>query len=251
MSAPEISIVTPVLNAGQTLAGCIDSVLGQRGLDVELVVKDGGSDDGSLEIVGGYGEAVTLVQANDRGLYDAMNQGILHASGEVVGILNADDWYPRDDVLARVAEAFDDPKVDACYGDLRYVDARDGTRVVRLWRSGGFDRTKFYWGWMPPHPAFFVRRSFYEKFGLYHTELGTAADYEMMLRLLLKHRLDAVHIPEVLVHMRTGGVSNASLGNRLRANRMDRKAWKANGLRPYPWTLWMKPLRKVGQWVWK
>ncbi len=178
-----------------------------------------------------------------------MNKGIGLASGEVVGILNADDYYPSDDVLARVSAAFSDPEVGACYGDLVYVDGADVGRVVRFWRSGEFDPRKFYWGWMPPHPTFFVRRSVYEQHSLFNLELGSAADYEIMLRFLLRQEVRAAYIPEVLVHMRTGGASNASAANRLRANRMDRRAWEVNGLRCYPWTLWAKPVRKIGQWI--
>ena len=120
-------------------------------------------------------------------------------------------------------------------------------RIVRYWKSGDYNPQKFYHGWMPPHPTFFVRRAIYEKYGLFNLELSSAADYELMLRFLLKHKITTTYIPEVLVKMRTGGMSNASLKNRFRANRMDRKAWEVNGLKPYPWTLWMKPLRKVGQ----
>jgi glycosyltransferase len=123
-----------------------------------------------------------------------------------------------------------------------------GSFIVRYWCSGTFQPQKFYWGWMPPHPTFYLRRSVYEKYGLFNLELGSAADYEIMLRFLLKHRIRVAYIPEVMVHMRTGGTSNASVGNRLRANRMDRKAWEVNGLRPYPWTLPAKPLRKIPQW---
>ena len=148
-----------------------------------------------------------------------------------------------------VVKAFSDPEVQACYGDLVYVKRDDISKTVRYWKSGEFKPEKFYHGWMPPHPTFFVRRSVYEQCGLFNLELGSAADYEMMLRLLFKQRIKAVYIPEVLVHMRSGGVSNASVGNRLQANRMDRKAWTVNGLRPYPWTLWAKPIRKLRQWV--
>ena len=132
-------------------------------------------------------------------------------------------------------------------GDLVYVDANDTDRVVRYWRLGDFALHKFYWGWMPPHPTFFVRREVYEKYGLFNDDLGSAADYELMLRFLLKSRISAAYIPEMLVKMRVGGASNASLTKRIKANKMDRRAWEINGLKPYPWTLWMKPLRKVGQ----
>jgi len=139
--------------------------------------------------------------------------------------------------------------VEACYGDLVYVRQGDISKTTRYWKSGDFSPQKFYQGWMPPHPAFFVRREAFEKYGLFNTRMGSAADYELMLRFLVRYKLKAAYIPRVLVHMRTGGVSNASLANRIQANRKDREAWEVNGLRPYPWTLWAKPLRKVGQWV--
>jgi glycosyltransferase len=168
-----------------------------------------------------------------------------------------------------VAAAFDDPLVEACYGDLFYVKEQGsrhelqdsgGTtqnskfktpnfRVVRNWKSGEYSPERFYWGWMPPHPTFFVRRSLYERYGTFNLELGSAADYELMLRFLLKHEITTAYIPEVLVIMRTGGVSNVSLKNRLSANRMDRLAWQVNGLKPYPWTLFLKPIMKIPQFL--
>jgi len=220
----------------------------EQGMEVEHIVVDGGSSDGTAEAIRKTGAAVTLLQEPPAGIYPAINTGIRAASGEIVGILHADDFYPADDVLARVAGAFEDPAVDACYGDLCYVDRADPSRVVRYWRAGEFRSGRFENGWMPPHPTFFVRRGIYEQFGPYREDLGTAADYELMLRLLVKHHLRVAYIPRVLVHMRSGGASNASLGARWRANRMDRAAWRVNGLRPYPWTTLAKPLRKVGQW---
>ena len=132
-------------------------------------------------------------------------------------------------------------------GDLVYVDANDTDRVVRYWRSWDYKPKKFYWGWMPPHPTFFVRREVYERCGLFNPDLGTAADYELMLRFLVRYKITSAYLSEIIIKMRSGGASNASLINRLRANRMDRLAWEVNGLRPYPWTLWMKPLRKIPQ----
>ncbi|MGR9072531.1 MAG: glycosyltransferase family 2 protein [Gammaproteobacteria bacterium] len=246
---PAISIITAAYNAAATLADCLESVAGQ-GVDAEHLLIDGGSGDGTLAVVERYRRSLAYVVSEpDRGMYNAMNKGLRRAAGDIVGILNADDFYPNAAVLPKVLEAFSDPAVEACYGDLVYVDGKDPRKVVRYWRAGDCRPGKFYWGWMPPHPAFFVRRSVYEKYGAFDPALGTAADYEIMLRFLLKRRIEAVYLPTVLVHMRTGGVSNASWANRLKANRMDRKAWEVNGLRPYPWTLWAKPLRKLGQWV--
>lgn len=218
-------------------------------MEVEHILIDGGSTDTTLRIADSYQHHLSsVISEPDAGIYDAMNKGIGLATGEVIGILNADDFYPSDDVLSRVAEVFSDESVDACYGDLIYVDGEDINKVKRDWQAGEFDRKKFYQGWMPPHPTFFVRASVYEKFGLFNLELGSAADYEIMLRFLLKHEVNAVYLPMVLVHMRTGGVSNSSVLNRLAANRMDRKAWVVNGLTPKFWTLYAKPLSKIGQW---
>lgn len=165
----------------------------------------------------------------------------------MIGILNSDDYYASHDVLTMVSNTFENDSIDACYGDLVYIDSKDTRKITRNWKSGSFHPRKFYWGWMPPHPTFFVRRSIYEKYGVFNLFLGSAADYELMLRFLGKHRISTVYIPKVLVKMRSGGTSNVSLKNRLKANRMDRKAWEVNGLKPYPWTIYMKPLRKIPQ----
>jgi glycosyltransferase involved in cell wall biosynthesis len=223
--------------------------ISQQSVRAEHIIIDGGSTDGTAKLLEKWSDKLaTVVSEHDQGPYDGMNKGIGCAQSEVVGVLNADDFYPNDCVLKYVAEVFSDPRVQACYGDLNYVAAEDTYNVVREWRSGEFEPEDFLYGWMPPHPTFFVRRNVYEELGLYRLDLGSAADYELMLRFLFKHRIRTAYIPKVLVHMRTGGKSNASLFNRLRANRNDKKAWEVNGLKPRPWTFVAKPLRKVGQW---
>jgi glycosyltransferase involved in cell wall biosynthesis len=244
----KISIITAVLNSKDFIEDCIQSVLNQAYKDIEYIIIDGGSTDGTVEIIKGHQSRITkLVSERDNGIYNAMNKGISLATGEVIGILNADDFYSDSGIIEKVAQVFENGDIESCYGDLEYVDAVDTGKVIRYWRSGSYHINKFYSGWMPPHPTFFVRRSVYQRYGLFNLALGSAADYELMLRFLVKHRITAAYIPEVIVKMRTGGVSNASLKNRIHANRMDRRAWSVNGLNPYPWTLLFKPLRKVYQ----
>lgn len=247
----KFTIITASKNGSTTLPVCIESIQKQT-LPAEHLIMDGASTDETIEIVDRYDTAgLRFFSEPDSGIYDAMNKGISLANGDVLGTLNADDFYANEHSLSRVAEIFKNPTIDACYADLVYVDRSNTDRVRRHWRSGTFHPHKFYHGWMPPHPTFFVRRKIYEKYGDFNLALGSAADYELMLRFLVKHRVTAAYIPQVLVKMRTGGVSNASLKNRIRANRMDRLAWRVNGLKPYPWTLWVKPLRKIPQYLFR
>lgn len=266
---PSITIITATYNAAATLRYCLGCVAIQR-TKVESLLIDGGSTDNTLELACQYQHVSRIVSEPDQGIYDAMNKGLQLATGEVIGILNADDFYADGRVLERVAKVFEDPSVEACYGDLVYVTGKVGKgqgargdgnvklspiaktlpselTILRYWKSGDFHPDNFRWGWMLPHPTFFVRRSVYAKYGMFNLDLGSAADYELMLRFLLKHLIKVAYIPEVLVCMRAGGVSNASLINRLKANHNDRKAWDVNGLKPYPWTIPLKPVRKIPQ----
>ncbi len=244
-----VSIITASFNAADTINDCLDSVRAQ-GKGIEHIVVDGGSTDGTVDIIlSRQNQIARFVSEPDSGIFDAMNKGIRMATGDVIGILNADDMYAGPGVIRQVRETFEAPSFDACYGDLLYVYRTGTNKMFRYWKSGNYRPQSFYLGWMPPHPAFFLRSCMYRRYGLFNPALGTAADYELMLRLLLKHRVRAAYIPHVLVRMRTGGASNASLLGRLRANRMDRKAWEVNGLRPYPFTLAAKPLRKIGQFL--
>ena len=248
----KLSIITIAFNAADTIEDAVQSVLSQRrdGFELEYLVIDGASKDATLEILAPYRDRLTLISEPDKGIYDAMNKGVSLASGDCVGILNADDLYASDDVLMRVAALFKSSQAESVYGDLVYVDRNDPTEVTRTWNSGPFNRKAFLHGWMPPHPTFFVRKSVYDAHGLFSLKLRSAADYELMLRFLYKSGITTAYLPSILVRMRVGGLSNASLGNRWRANREDREAWRMNELTPYPWTLFFKPLRKVSQ-LWK
>ena len=245
----KVSIITATYNSEATVQHTLDCIRRQDYPSIEHIIVDGLSQDHTLQIIHSFAHIAALISEKDEGIYDAMNKGISRASGNIIGILNSDDMYVDDAVISTIAEVFADEKVDVCYADLQYVQAADDAKVVRTWKSGPVSKRSFYYGWMPPHPTFFVRKEVYEKVGLFNTRLKSAADYEMMLRILVKYGLKAKYIPRVLVKMRTGGVSNASILHRLRANREDRLAWKLNGLRPYFFTLYLKPIRKISQFI--
>lgn len=245
----KISIITATYNSANTVRDTLTSIASQQYPNIEHIIVDGLSKDNTLDIVKEFPHVAKVISEKDKGIYDAMNKGIQLATGDVIGILNSDDFYNGQQVLNKVAASFEDPSVEATYADLQYVKQDNTNVVIRTWKSGLFQKRSFYYGWMPPHPTFFVRRSVYEKAGVFNTSLRSAADYELMLRLLVKYNITARYIPEVLVKMRAGGMSNASLKNRLKANKEDLMAWKLNELKPYFFTTWLKPARKIFQFI--
>lgn len=246
----KISIITVSFNSAETIEETIQSVLKQAYPDIEYIVVDGKSKDGTLASIKKHESGIsTWVSEPDKGIYDAMNKGIARSTGEVVGVLNSDDLYRDQHVITEVAQLFENPAVDAVYADLEYVDQKDTKKVKRKWVSGYYQKGDFLKGWMPPHPTFFVRRTYYEKFGGFNTEFTSAADYELMLRFIHKHELNLAYLPRTIIKMRTGGKSNASFKNRMVANKEDRLAWKVNGLKPAPFTHIRKPLSKLGQFL--
>lgn len=244
----KVSIITVVYNGADTIADAIDSVLAQTYPDIEYIIIDGASTDGTQAVVARYGNRVAhFVSEPDRGLYDAMNKGVRLATGDIIGILNADDLYRHPEVISRMVAKLTESGADAIYGDLVYADRENPDRVTRYWRAGHYEPGAFLMGWMPPHPTFFVRAWVYRQHGYFNTDLRSAADYELMLRFIHKHNITITYLSEVTVIMRNGGVSNSSLQNRWRANQEDRRAWQINDVQPHWFTLWLKPLRKLGQ----
>jgi glycosyltransferase involved in cell wall biosynthesis len=246
----KVSIITVVFNGVSTIKHCIESVLNQDFDSIEYIIIDGNSNDGTRELIESYGSKIhKFLSEPDKGIYDAMNKGIKLATGDFIGILNADDFYANNSVISEIVKAVKINDSDACYGDLNYVDARDESVITRKWVSGKYKPNSFLMGWMPPHPTFFLKRTCYQKHGNFRLDMGSAADYELMLRMIYKHGIKLAYIPDVIVKMRTGGVSNSNIQNRLNANKNDRKAWEINGLKPYPFTLWLKPARKILQFI--
>ncbi|HTA63411.1 MAG TPA: glycosyltransferase family 2 protein [Bacteroidia bacterium] len=246
----KISIITVTYNSAQTLEQTIQSVLAQTYPNVEYIIVDGKSSDNTLAVIEKYRDKITtVVSEKDDGLYHALNKGIALATGNIIGILHADDFYIDSTVLTKVVETFTAKKADAVYADLYYVDKDNTDKIIRTWKSGEYKVANFLWGWMPPHPTFFVKKEYYTKHGAFNTNLRTAADYEIMLRLLYRHKIKAAYLPKFIIKMRVGGQSNASVKNRVKANNEDRMAWKLNDLNPYFFTLTLKPLRKITQFL--
>lgn len=241
------SVITVVFNRVNTIGSALSSVQEQTWSEVEHIVIDGGSSDGTLAVLLAHRrELAVLVSEADNGIYDALNKGIKRASGDIVGLMHSDDFYADDRVLERIACAFGDPSVDGVYGDLDYVAKEDPSRIIRRWRSGTYDRARLARGWMPPHPTLYLRRSVIEKWGAFDTKFRIAADYDAMLRYLARGRIRLAYIPEVLVKMRVGGESNRSLSHLLRKSREDYAALRSNGVGGMGALVW-KNLSKLPQ----
>jgi glycosyltransferase involved in cell wall biosynthesis len=215
----KVSVVTACFNSAATIADTLRSVNAQTHADVEHIIVDGGSTDGTIALVAELGHRVVkVISEPDNGIYDAMNKGLAVATGDVVGLLNSDDFYATNDALASVAEALDAPEIDAVYADLCYVAKNDVDRIVRYWRSRPFRPGLFARGWAPPHPTLFVRRQFFETLGVFDLAHPIVADLDLMTRFLEVHHLRTRHLPQVLVHMRSGGASNLGIRNIVRQN---------------------------------
>ena len=245
----KISVITVCKNSGKTIRQTIESVQSQTFKNIEHIFCDGGSSDDTTDIIKSVGgEKATLLEGTDNGIYDAINKGIKNATGDVIAILNSDDFYCDENVLEKVAKTFSNG-TESVYGDLIYVNQQNTNKIVRYWKTGQYTPNNFLWGWTVPHPALFIRKSVYDKYGLYNESYKIAGDYDLILRLLYKHKISAKYIPEVLVKMRTGGASNGSLAKNVKVHKEDVLAWENNGIKPNFLTLWLKPMRKMGQYL--
>ena len=233
-------------NAQSTIEDSIQSVLAQSFKNVEYIIIDGSSTDNTLQIIHKYQQRIQIfISEPDKGLYDAINKGIKMASGNIIGLLNADDVFTYNGVLDDIAQLFDKQNCDIVFADLDYINPRG--KVLRKWRTGLYWPGRFNWGWMPAHPTFYCKKELFQQFGFYSLEYGSAADYELMLRFMHKNTVNASYLNKVIIKMKTGGISNNSLNNRVKGLLFDLKAMRNNGIKAPLIGLILKPIRKISQ----
>lgn len=244
---PKISIITSVLNGANTIADTIESVIQQQYDNIEYIIIDGNSSDDTVPIIRRYGDKVDiLVSEPDQGVYDAMNKGIKLATGDIIAMLNSDDVYADSSVVGQMVNLMETTLVDAAYSNLVYVDHNNTGCIKRFWNPGEYKKGAFLRGWTIPHPTFFCRREVYEKFGLFNDKFQIAADFELMLRFVEKHRIKVDYLPKVIVKMRTGGKANV-LNGVIRGNMEIIRAFRINGLHLSPLFFISKPTTKISQ----
>lgn len=247
----KVSIITSVYNNEKTIEDAIKSVLSQDYSDIEYIVVDGASKDSTVEVIKKYEDKISkFVSERDKGIYDGLNKGISLATGDIIAFLHSDDIYASETIISDVVKMFQENEIDSIYGDLVYVDKHDTSKIFRYWKSGQYSFKKLCNGWMPPHPTFFVKREFYDRYGKFDLGFGIAADYDFMLRMLGKYKISTMYLPKVLYKMRVGGASNRSIKNIIQKSREDIKALKNNGIGGYR-TLVMKNLVKIPQFIFK
>lgn len=244
-----ISIITETYNSAETINDTIKSVLCQTNKDFEYIIVDGGSTDETIDIVKSYESEFSgrlkWVSEKDKGIYDAMNKGIKMASGDIIGILNSDDYYTSDDILQTIADAFKCQNVDAIYGDIHFIKDGVPDKCVRYYSSRLFSPFWLRFGFMPAHPSFYCKREVFDKSGLYRLDYKIGSDYEMMVRLFRKHKISSRYVPKDFVTMRTGGASNSNLQSRLTLIKEDVKACRDNGIYTNELFICLKFLYKI------
>jgi len=251
----KFSIVTVTYNNEATIRNTIESVLIQTNSDIEYIIVDGLSKDSTIDIIKEYeprfNGRMLWISEHDNGIYDAMNKGIKLATGEVVGIINSDDFYHRTDIIAEIAKAFEDDTVQAVFGDIRFVNPNNLNKTVRYYSSKNFSPKQFRFGFMPPHPSFFTYKKYFEEFGYYQTDYKIAADYELLIRFLYTNNLKYKYLPLDVMKMRTGGISTASLKSNLVLNQEIVRGCKENGIYTNLFILSFKYFMKVFELVFR
>jgi len=231
MNDMKVSIVTVCYNSAKHIKSAIDSVINQSYDNIEYIIIDGASKDNTLEIIQSYGNKIAkVVSEPDKGIYDAMNKGLKMATGDVVGIINSDDFYMNNNVIADVVKEMELKQVDSLFADLIFVEENNTEKQVRYWKSKPFVKGSFFKGWHPSHPTFFVKNKIYKKYGYFKPEFTLAADFELMLRFLEKYNVSACYLPQSIVKMRLGGASNGNLKSMITQNKECYNSFKVNDL---------------------
>lgn len=243
----KISIITVCFNSAETIEDTIKSVLSQNYKDIEYIVVDGGSTDGTIDIVKGYGDKIgVFLSEPDKGIYNAMNKGIRLSTGDIVATLNGDDVYADESIVGQMVEFIQSNGFDAGYGDLVYIDNTNTGHIKRYWKTGQYKKGAFCYAWVIPHPTFFCRKDVFEKFGYFNDNLQIAADFELMLRFIERHQIKVGYLPKVIVKMRTGGKANILRGI-IRGNWEIIRSFRLNNLRLSPWFFVLKLVTKISQ----
>lgn len=229
----KVSIITVTYNSASTIQDTIESVVTQDYSNVEHIIVDGASKDNTMNIIKSYGDKISrIISEPDKGIYDAMNKGIKAATGNIIGILNSDDFYTTTNVISRiVAEFMSDKTIDGVYSNLYYVKQDDPSIIVRHWISNSFKQRSFFRGWHPPHPTLYLKKEVYEKFGIFNLDLPLAADFELMLRLFEKYNIRTKYIDYTSIRMRLGGATSKNWTNIKNQNFECMKAFKINGFK--------------------
>ena len=247
----KVSLVTVTFNSDQTLRDTIQSVFNQTYSDIEYIIIDGLSKDNTVEIIRKYEPQfqgrLKWISERDNGLYDAMNKGIRMSTGDIVGIINSDDFYHRRDIISRVVEAFRNERTQAVYGDVRFVNSDNLDKTVRYYSSRNFSPNRFRYGFMPAHPSFYLRRKYFGKFGCYKTDYRIAADFEFLLRVIYKGNISIKYLPIDMVTMRMGGVSTSGVVSHKWIMKEHLRAFRENGIYTNVFLLGIRYIYKVGE----
>ena len=248
----KVSIITVCYNSENTIASSINSVLSQDYNDIEYIVVDGNSNDKTQDIIKGYKSEISyFISEDDNGLYDAMNKGIKLSTGDIIGFINSDDFLSHNSIISNIVKYFKLHNADVVYGDTYYVKRNNIHEVIRYWKAGEFSKRKYRNGWMPPHLSTYIKKSVYDEHGNFRDDLQIAADYELLLRFIMKNKVKPFYLPEVIAIMRAGGVSNSSIKNRIKSLYEVYISWRLNDLKVSPLIMLFKPLRKVFQFIYK
>lgn len=243
---PKISIITATFNSLTTLRTTVDSMLQQTYDNIEHIIIDGGSTDGTVEWLKNNNDKFSFwISEKDKGIYDALNKGISLSNGEIIGFLHADDFYADKNILLNIANRFSEEKCHLLYGDLEYISAKEENKIIRYWKSGQFETKKLKYGWMPPHPTVYFVKAITDQFGVFDLAYKISADYEWILRVLTND-ITVSYLPEVMIKMRIGGTSNNGIKNIIQKSKEDFKAIKKHGFNPYL-ALFLKNFSKINQ----